>query len=43
MRFLKSPKEGEEEGKTLLNPSKCCYRTPGLARIPPNKIMWSAE
>ena len=30
-------------GGRLLNPSKCCKRTPGLARGPPDRLMWSAE
>ena len=43
IRLLKCQKEEEEEGKRLLNPSKCCNRTPGLARRPLNRAMWRAE
>ena len=43
MRLLKCLKEGEEKGKRRLNPSKCCNRTPGSARRPQNRVMWSAE
>ena len=39
MRLLKCPTEGER----LLNPWKCCNRTPGSARRPPNRVMWSAK
>ena len=43
MRLLKCPREGEEEGQILLNVLKCYKRTPGSARRPPNRVMWSAE
>ena len=35
--------EEEEEGKRLLNPSKCHNRTPGSAGRPQNRVMWSLE
>ena len=43
MRLLKGPKDGEDERKRLLNPSNCCTFTPGSARRPPVRVMWSAE
>ena len=43
MKLLKCFKEGEEERKRLLMSLKCCNRTLGSARIPPNCVMWSAK